>query len=383
MVQKSLSTAATESDAAARPQLRLAARAESHPGGETAELAGGIQEAVQQFHGHWRGSLDAVKETLATLERDCASAIETQEAGVGALLETLVAHAAAEADAAAQQAHDEAQIKVVELQGALSISQTRIATLQSELEAERAAVKSIQAQLDTEVAARQRAETERDEARRSCEQQAATAEAQIAALRAEGEAQRAELALALQQLDSAIAERAKLMATFQMVQRALSLGAPANAVLPVQDFDASGTSATDSLPTQTPAGKSAAPESPAPAAAPVSDPRAELAGLNPEAVEDATRVLDQVEAMYQLDLNSGRPGVEVVDSLIGSLQYARDVFVARWSASCDAGTLFEYQVDLLLYTHAGSSFGRHLSIAAYQSRQQAERQKAETVKAES
>ena len=371
MLPNPLSPPVAGAEPVARPQLRLAGGTESDPQRDTSTIAAVIHETVHRSHAQWRGTLDAVKEALATLERNCESAIETQEAGVAALIDTLAGNAAAEADAAAQQVRTQAQTEIAELQRALVTLHTVVEQLQTDLDAARDSMKSLQTQLDVEVAARVRAETERDEARRHCQQQAAAAEAEMAVLRSEGEAQKAELTLALLQLDSAVAERSKLMATFQMVQRALSQGAPEDIAVPARDPKQAVATLPESPGSQLRAEKTSTPEAPAGAVVPVVDARAVLADKHVEAVEDAKRVLEQVEAMYQLDLNSGRPGMEVVDSLTGSLRYSRDAFVARWSAGCDAETLFEYQVDLLLHTHAGTSFGRHLSIAAYESRQHA------------
>jgi len=128
-------------------QLKIAAR--------------GKENVRDVSHGEWRRTLDAVKETLATLGRTCESAIETHEAGVAGLIETLVGSATAQAEAAAQQ--------------------TRVS-----------------------------------------QQIVSEAESQVQALRAERDAQKAELSLVRRQLETEKAERSRLMATFQSVQRALS-----------------------------------------------------------------------------------------------------------------------------------------------------------------
>jgi hypothetical protein len=88
-------------------------------------------------------------------------------------------------------------------------------------------------------------------------------------------------------------------------------------------------------------------------------------------------VLEQVEAMYDADSSSGRSPMEVVDTLTGSLRYARDVVIARWSGECDAAALFDRQVATLLDSKAGTPFGRHLSISAYAARRPAAAAEAE------
>ena len=73
--------------------------------------------------------------------------------------------------------------------------------------------------------------------------------------------------------------------------------------------------------------------------------------------------------MYWTDLNSGRAPSEVVDRLTGILRYARDLVVGRWgSGACDAAAVFEQQIAGLLDSKAETSFGRHLSISAFASR---------------
>ncbi len=371
MLPNPLSAIVAETEAAAPPQLRLAARSASHPDQQMATVATVIHDAVHQSHSQWRSAMDAVKETLATLERGCESALEAQEAGLAGLIETLVQNAAAEADSAAAQTRAQAEVEIAELQQALTELQTTVGTLQTDLDAERESVKSINAQLDMEAAARVRAETERDDARRHCQQQLAAVESQVTGLRSELDAQKAELSLARQQLDESIGERAKLLATVQMVQRALTLGTSANLTVPAREEQGEATGPEyrqAQLHTET----GAAPEASDLSSGPVVDAQVALAEKHPEAVEDIKRVLDQVEAMYELDLNSGRSGLEVVDSLAASLRYARDVIVGRWHLDgCDAEALFEHQVGLLLHTRAATSFGRHLSIAAYASRQPA------------
>ena len=109
----------------------------------------------------WRRTLDAIKESL--VERTCEAAIEACEAGVAGVIDTLVKSATAEANAAAEQTRAQARIEKAELQAEITQCQSVIDRLH------------------------------------------------------------ADLSLARQQLAAAMAERSKLMATFELVQRALSL----------------------------------------------------------------------------------------------------------------------------------------------------------------
>ncbi|MCA1558871.1 MAG: hypothetical protein LC753_01110 [Acidobacteria bacterium] len=267
-------------------QLKIAAR--------------GKENVRDVSHGEWRRTLDAVKETLATLGRTCESAIETHEAGVAVLIERLV--------------------------GTLA-----------------------------------QAESERNEAQRVSQQIVSEAESQVQALRAESDAQKAELSLVRQQLETEKAGRSRLMATFQSVQRALSFAQSGDVALePVTP--------AESRPQDKPADQrsDAAPARADLQSSPVADAQVLVVEPHPEAVEYVKRLLDEAEAMYLADLKSGRSPVEVVDRLTGILRYARDL-VVRCSGfgECDAGRLFEQQITMLLDSKAETSFGRHLSISAY------------------
>lgn len=305
-----------------------------------------VTDEVRRSHSEWCRTLEAVKETLANLERTCESAIEAHEAGVDGLIETLVGAADAEAVAAAQQTRAQAEIEIVDLQEALDRQRV-------DLQVERDMVKDANEQLDEERAARVRAESERDEAQRVSQQIASATESQMQALRAESDAQKSELALLRQQLETEKAERSRLTATFQSVQRALSSAQ-------------SGEMALDPV---------------APAPSRLQDKPADLQSNavveaqavepHPEAVEHIKRLLEEAEAMYWTDINSGRAPSEVVDRLTGILRYARDLVVGRWGSAdcdCDAAAVFEQQIAVLLDAKAETSFGRHLSISAFASR---------------
>lgn len=204
-----------------------------------------------------------------------------------------------------------------------------------------------------------RAESDRDEQQRQCQQQVAAAEAEAAALRSEVQAQKLELATVLQQLDAAIAERTKLQETFRLVQRAMALGTAEGIALPLHEDHR----------VEVPVAPPAPPDPVAAAPDATPDPRSALMDAHPDAAADVSRVLDQVEAMYQLDLESGRSGIEIVESLTTSLRSARSLVATRWSsASLDAQLLFDYQMGLMLERQTGTAFGRHLGIAAYASR---------------
>ncbi len=339
-------SAPTEASVAST-QLKIAARGKE----DVRDLAhtatsAVVTDEVRRSHSEWCRTLEAVKETLANLERTCESAIEAHEAGVEGLIETLVGAADAEAVAAAQQTRAQAEIEIVDLQEALDRQRV-------DLQVERDMAKDANEQLDEERAARVRAESERDEAQRVNQQIMSATESQMQALRAESDARKTELALVRQQLESERAERSRLTATFQSVQRALSSAQ-------------SGEMALD-LVAPVPG-----PSQPRPAdlqSSPAAEAQAPPVEPHPEAVEHVQRLLEEAEAMYWTDINSGRAPSEVVDRLTGILRYARDLVVGRWgSADCDAAAVFEQQIAVLLDSKAETSFGRHLSISAFASR---------------
>lgn len=321
--------------------------------GTQLKIAARGKENVRDLsHGEWRRTLDAVKETLATLGRTCESAIETHEAGVAVLIERLVGSATAEAEAAAQQTRAQAQIEIAELQAALDRQQ-------ADLQVERDTLKSANEQLDTERGARARAESERNEAQRVSQQIVSETESQVQALRAESDAQKAELSLVRQQLETEKAERSRLTATFQSVQRALAQSGDV-ALEPVTPAE----SRTQEKPADL--RSDAAPARADLQSSPMADAQVLVVEPHPEAVEYVKRLLDEAEAMYLADLKSGRSPVEVVDRLTGILRYARDLVVKRGGfGECDAARLFEQQITVLLDSRAETSFGRHLSISAY------------------
>ena len=358
-----------------RPQLKIAPRAQDARNGQQ-DGSGGIRDSavvitdeLSGWHGEWRRTLETMKATLADLGQACESAIDAREAEVAGLVDTLVESARAEATTAAEQTREQAQIEITRLQQSLAEVQTRADTLQSDLDAERDSVKTLREQLEMDGAARVRAEAERDEARRECQQQMSAAELQARGLRSESDGLRGELKIARQQLDEAVAETSKATATLQLIQRALAQGMPVNVAVQNETRSGDGAALAESRPCELRAENSSVLQPPAIGASPVADPQVALAAAHPDVVEDIKRVLEQVESIYNLDLNAGRVGTELVDSLTGSLRYARDLIVARWSRDgCDAAALFEYQMAVLLDLNVATSFGRHLSISACASR---------------
>jgi hypothetical protein len=189
-------------------------------------------------------------------------------------------------------------------------------------------------------------------------------ETELERLRAERDAQKAELSLAWQQIDVVMAERSKLVSAFKLVQRETSVGSAA----PPEIRDAGRDGMRPAPLQEGPIEKSSfvAPALASLVTPAVDDTQVTLGEAHREIVQDIEEVLEQVKAIYDLDLNSDRSSAELVDSLTARLRQARDVIMGRSSISeRDTIALFEQQIDALLDSAAGSSFGRHLSISAY------------------
>jgi hypothetical protein len=337
---------------AVRPHLRIGART-------TQDVHVQKDEVWHDYQ--WRRTLDDIKKSL--VERTCEAAMEACEAGVAGEIDRLARSAAAEANAA-EQAHAQAKIENAKLQAEMAQRQSVIEGLQADLVVERDRLKYMREQLDGEVASRAQSESERDEARRESLRVLSVAESELERLRAESHAQKAELTLARQQLDAAIADRSKLVATFQLIQSALSLRTSGE--LELEDTGRDGVRSAP-LP-EVPIEKSSdiVPEVAGPASPPSVETSVAIGEAHSEAVDNIKRMLEQVKALYDSNVNSDRSSAELVESLTTRLRQARDVLVERSSLTKrDTIEVFERQIDVMLDLTAGTSFGRHLSIAAY------------------
>lgn len=337
---------------AAVTQLKIAARGREDR--HSATFAA-IDDEVRRSQAEWRRTLDAVKETLATLERTCESALDTHEAGVAGLVEALARSTREEALAAAQQTRAQADVEIEELRQSLERHEV-------DLQSAREALTKANDQLEIERGARSRAESERDVARRTNEQ----ITSQLQAARGEIEAQKTELSRLRQQLEAGTDERSRLVAAFQAVQNALSLAQfGQNEAVPLTPPESRPVENVSQL---------ASDAVPAPDDLELESAVEDVKVIEPfpEVVEHAERLLEQAEAMYWTDLNSGRPPIEVVDRLTAILRYSRDLIVERWgSDECDAAAVFQRQVGALLDAKVETSFGRHLSIASFAARSSA------------
>src|SRR5262249_34426866 len=86
---------------------------------------------------------------------------------------------------------------------------------------------------------------------------------------------------------------------------------------------------------------------------------------NPTLVAITERLFEEIERKYQLE---AQPNVSpaVVDRLLASLRIGHAELRRSCSSDAEANGLFERQIMILLDSKAATTFGRHLSIAAYE-----------------
>jgi hypothetical protein len=93
--------------------------------------------------------------------------------------------------------------------------------------------------------------------------------------------------------------------------------------------------------------------------------------LDFDAIEYAHRLLDEIEAVYDADTNSGLSSDELIGRLSGNLKYGAAVFARRLGgASAEAGSLFDQQLTARHDEKGETRFGRHLRVATYEYRKQ-------------
>jgi hypothetical protein len=93
--------------------------------------------------------------------------------------------------------------------------------------------------------------------------------------------------------------------------------------------------------------------------------------LDFDATEYAHRLLDEIEAVYDADTNSGLSSDELIGRLSGNLKYGAAVFARRLGgASAEAGSLFDQQLTARHDEKGETRFGRHLRVATYEYRKQ-------------
>ena len=93
--------------------------------------------------------------------------------------------------------------------------------------------------------------------------------------------------------------------------------------------------------------------------------------LDFDATQYAHRLLDEIEAVYDADTNSGLSSDELIGRLSGNLKYGAAVFARRLGvAAAEGESLFDQQLTARHDEKGETRFGRHLRVATYEYRKQ-------------
>jgi hypothetical protein len=365
---------------------------------------------LARHHEDWRGALVSVKAAVAALETQCDTAIsaapQAPTAAVSALIQKIVAAAAAEAESLVQQVEAgaraevaEAQALVTQLQADVRAGEGQLALAREQLQVEqtararaesaaadvRADAGRLQAevragaerltqareQLDAEQAARARAESAVKETQVAGEQARSALEVQVRRQESELQSARGAIAALEGRLAAAQAEAANAHARLEALQQAVhgamstltvagpTAARPGRALPPADHGHKERTRAPIAEPKRPSAAapsSNAQPNHPAIADA----PRAELPPNR-----YATALLKSIEAMYGQDVESAVPPADIIKRLTDNLRYADQLFAERLRSnpSGDKSALKDH-IARLVRTNSGTSFGRDLALAA-------------------
>ena len=314
----------------------------------------------------WRGALTSVTNTLAGLvsacERTVSAADDDPTAAVSQLVERLVTAAAADARTSTQHIEAQAQADAAE-------AQALIDRLQSEIRAGQEQLRTAREQLHEAHNARAQAESTAEKLQAVHTQATSGLQSQLRNTEAELSANRAEVSALKQQLGAGQEERANLIATLESVQRAVHRAV--SAIEPGQSRPSPSPPST--APHQNGADEvlgCVVPSAAVPSAAPSLAPSVSVSTEVPDAGSSggigdyAATLLRATETTYWADMKMALPPSEVVDRLTDNLRHASDLFMARFGSDRAGENSFMSQLTKLLEAKSGTSFGRHLSIAA-------------------
>ncbi len=200
-------------------------------------------------------------------------------------------------------------------------------------------------------------DVERDNTRAATEALEAAQKArgeQVRALQAELEAARAALVDLQQQYEREAAGRARAMAALKTIQQACAL------------VDAEACGEVEVLATASDDGACEEIETDDAVRTPVAiEPEPEPVAPPPHLAEYLRELFEQIKATYIVDLQTHAMAA-VVDRLAVNVRHARDVFVQRAGGEGLAGgELFDHALSAKLHEFGATTFGRHLSIVAY------------------
>jgi hypothetical protein len=315
----------------------------------------------------WRSALASVKQTLVGLETTCETLLSgapgAPAEAVSALIEKIVAAAAADADTLAQQIEARAQAEIAEAQAV-------VGRLQAEVRAADEQLTLAREQLDVEQAARVGAESAAREAQTAHEKARTALEGQLRSQGAELQASREEVSALQQRLAAAQAETAQASAALASLQRAVH-GAMSTLTVVQPASGASGTPEPHANAARSDAGRPLVPDATIPTAAASSSGKAKRAGVADVLLNEvptsryATALLKSVEATYEQDVRSALPHADVVKRLTDNLRYATQIYAERLRSdpAGDASAL-NRQLAELVRARSATAFGRDLAVAA-------------------
>jgi hypothetical protein len=181
----------------------------------------------------------------------------------------------------------------------------------------------------------------------SATEQAATERSSRRRAEQERDAARAELADLTRELESVRADRGRLADALATIRQAVLHASPED------DRNHSGVAAPEVAVFEPLAVQDAIP----------------VSSVDPELADHVKRLLEQAKEMYLADMKSGTTPADVVDRLTSILRYSRDLVLHRTGGNAtSAAEAFNEEVNRLLDAEGASSFGRHLSIAAFAAR---------------
>jgi hypothetical protein len=340
------------------------------------ELRALLTKGASQRENDFRSTLESVRAALVAFERTCETVtVQLSEhpsvsaSAVSELVERFVGAATRDTEAAVQRTRAQAQVEI-------ALLEDLVARLEVEKLTARDQLKIARENTDRQRDACARAENACEEARREGARIGAAFEVRMQALQAELEAERTVVSRLKLEIDVGDAERAQLVAAVETVRRAVSFGsAEAPSWEPVPPHSSPHRELTDlrdlgSRPVTT----SMVAENHTPAESATQNQsvdafdnsHASETPPDPALLARVHRLFAELERMYYLDVESESTPADVIDRLIANLRSAHSELRQSCHSDIDPDVLFEQHMMMLLDVRGGTSFARHLGIAAYQ-----------------
>jgi hypothetical protein len=324
--------------------------------------------------------LESVRATLVALERTCETgSVKLSEppsvsaTAVAELVEMFVGAATRDTEAAVQRTRAQAQVEI-------ALLEDMVARLEVEGQTARDQLRMAREHVDAHRDACARAENACEEAKREGARIGATFGVRLQALQAELEAERAVVSRLKREIDVGDAERARLVAAVQTVRRAVSFAEPVDsAEAPACEPVPGNSNPRRELTDQTDLGSrpvttSMVVENRTPAETATQNQsveesdnvRAPEAAPDPALLARLHRLFSELERQYYLDVESESTPADVIERLVANLRSAHSELRQSCNSDIDPDVLFEQHMMMLLDVRGGTSFARHLGIAAYQ-----------------